>query len=129
MQRNYSRSPLDIKLTRDKVLAIDPDALEYYQYATDPMQNTANDTLERAMDDYENDDSKLEHIPFELYRTGYGLANARVDTKVIGIKSNVEYGKILNELFLRMKVGSHIFPNLQYVPVGLVANIGSASYM
>ena len=54
MQRNYSRSPLDIKLTRDKVLAIDPDALEYYQYATDPMQNTANDTLERAMDDYEN---------------------------------------------------------------------------
>jgi len=28
-----------------------------------------------------------------------------------------------------MKVGSHIFLNLQYVPVGLAANIGSASYM
>jgi len=121
----------DVKLTRDEVLAIDPDALEYYQYAIDPAQNAADNTLERAMDDYDNDESKLEHIPFELYRTevGYGPTNARVDTKVIGIKSNVEYGKILNELFLQMKVVSHIFPNLQYIPVGLAANIGPASYM
>jgi len=121
----------DVKLTRDEVIAIDPDALEYYHYTNDPTQDATNDTLEQAMDDYLNDDSKLMHIPFELYRTevGYGPANARVDTKVIGIKSNVEYGKILNELFLRMKVGNHIFPNLQYVPVGLAANIGQASYM
>jgi len=40
------------------------------------------------MDDYENDDSKLEHIPFELYHTevGYGPANARVDIKLLGLR-------------------------------------------
>jgi len=83
------------------------------------------------MDDYKNNDSKLMHIPFKLYRTevGYGLATARVDTKFYGIKSNVEYGTILNKLFLHMKVNTHIFPNLQYMPVGLAANIGPASYM
>jgi len=115
----------------EEVLAIDPDALEYYHYINDPTQDTANDTLEHVMDNYLNDDSKLMHIPFKLYCTevGYGPANARVDTKVTGIKSNVEYGKILNELFLHMKVGNHIFPNLQYIPIGLAANIRSASYM
>jgi len=121
----------DVKLTFNEVLAINPDALEYYPYVNDPTQDAANDTLEKAMDDYKNNDSKLMHIPFELYLTevGYGPATARVDTKVIGVKSNVEYGTILNELFLCMKVSTHIFPNLQYVPVSLAANIGPASYM
>jgi len=109
---------------------IDPNALEYYHYTNDPTQ-AFDDTLERAMDDYLNDENKYEHIPFELFCTevGYGNGPSRVDTKVIGIKSNVEYGNLLNELLLRMKIGNHIFPNVQYVPVGLAANIGSASYM
>jgi len=43
--------------------------------------------------------------------------------------SNVAYGTLLDKLLLCMKIGQHIFPNIQYVPVGLAANIGSASYM
>jgi len=123
----------EIKLTKDELMTIDPNALDYYTYTAEHVEGINNNSLNRAMADYSNDDdgSKLLTIPFELFRTevGYGTGNARVDTKVIGIKSNVEYGKVLNELFLRMKIDPQIFPHLQYVPVGLAANIGAVPYM
>jgi len=82
-------------------------------------------------DAFDGDDSKLIPIPFELYwmDVSYGTGTNWVATKTIGIKRNVEYGNLLNELLLWMQVGKHILPNMQYVPIGLVANIGTASYM
>ncbi len=118
----------DVKLTKDEVEAIDPDALDYYPFAAAAEDTTATMTDQNQDDTV--DDSQFVPIPFELFRTdvGYGSGLTRVATKAIGIKSNVEYGAILNELLLRMKVGKHIFPNVQYIPVGLAANIGAASY-
>jgi len=102
-------------------MAIDPNALHYYAYTMEYADGTTNTSLAQAMEDYKNDNdgSKLLSIPFELYHTevGYGNGTARVDMKVIGIKSNIEYGKVLNELLLRMKIDAQIFPNLQYMPV------------
>jgi len=123
----------EIKLTQEELLAIDPNASDYYAPTAEFMADTTDTSLAQAMAEYNNDDngSKIFSIPFELYCTevAYGTGAARVDMKVIGIKSNVEYGKVLNELFLRMKIDPQIFPNLQYVPVGLAANIGTAPYM
>jgi len=123
----------DIKLTKDELTTIDPNALEYYGYMTKYVEGLNDNSLDKAMEDYSNDNngSKLLSIPFELFRTevGYGTGTAHVDTKVIGIKSNVKYGKVLNELFLHMKIDPQIFPHLQYVPVGLAANIGVVPYM
>jgi len=84
----------------------------------------------QTQDEYEADDSKLVPIPFELYHTdvGYGTGTTRVATKAIGIKSNIEFGKLLNELLLRMQVGKHIFPSMKCIPVRLASNIGVASY-
>jgi len=118
---------LDVKITREELLTIDPkNTLKCYHYTNKLTHDPTNNTLEKAMDDYLNDKNKYEHIPFELYQTevGYGTGTSHVDTKVISIKSNMEYGTLLNKLLLQMKIGTHIFPNVQYVPVGLVANIG-----
>jgi len=130
---NIEEALAEVKLTKDELTAIDPNALDYYTHTAEYADSLNNNSLEQAMDDYnnDNDSSKLLSLPFELYRTevGYGNGTARVTTKVLGIKSNVEYGKLLNELLLRMKLDPQIYPNLQYVPVGFAATIGAASYM
>ncbi len=130
---NIEEALAKVKLTKDKLTAIDPNALDYYTYTAEYADSPNNNSLKQAMDAYNNDNdgSKLLSLPFKLYRTevGYGNGMARVTTKVIGIKSNVEYGKVLNELLLCMKIDPQIYPNLQYVPVGLATNIGAASYM
>jgi len=122
----------EIKLTKEELIAINPNALDYYAATVEFMAGTTDTSLDKAMDYYHNDDdgSKLLSIPFKLYCTevAYGTGAACVDTKVIGIKSNIEYGKVLNE-FLSMKIDAQIFPNIQYVPVGLAANIGATPYM
>ncbi len=118
----------DVKLTKAEVEAIDPQALNYYPYSDGDDEHT---TMTERDDIFgEDDDSKFVPIPFELFKTdvGYGTGTNRVATKAIGIKSNVEFGNLLNELLLRMKVGTHIFPKMQYIPVGLAANIGVAPY-
>jgi len=44
----------DVKISREELLTIDPNALEYYHYDNALMQDPANDTLERTMEDYLN---------------------------------------------------------------------------
>jgi len=119
---------MDVKLTKDEAKAINPTALDYYSYTNSADQ--ANAMSDQAQDEYNTDDLKLVPIPFKLYHTdvGYRTGMARVATKAIGIKSNVEYSKLLNELLLHMQVGKHIFPSMKYISVGLAANIGAASY-
>jgi len=119
----------DVKLTKDEVEAIDLKALEYYPYTG--VKNTCDTTMtDQEWDVFDDDDSKLVPIPFEVFWTdvGYGTGTTWVATKAIGIKSNVEYGNLLNELLLRMQVGKHILLNMKYIPVGLATNIGAASY-
>jgi len=85
----------NVKLSKNEVEAIDPDALEYYPYTelnTDPATDMTNNDQEA----YDTDNSKLVPVPFKLFRTdrSYGTGTTRVATKAIGIKSNVTYGKI-----------------------------------
>jgi len=120
----------DVKLT--KLLTINPNAcLRLLPYLEDSTPDMEDNTLDNAMDDYENEGNKLVPIPFKLYCTdaGYGTCTTCVTTKVISIKCNVEYGNLLNKLLLCMKAGSYIFLSLQYVTVSFVANIGPESCM
>jgi len=97
----------DIKLSWEEVEDINLNALYYYPYtATDEAITT--DMIDNNQNESDEDDSKLISIPFELYQTdvGYGTSTNRVTMKAIRIKSNVEYGNLLNKLLLCMQVGN-----------------------
>jgi len=70
----------EIKLTKDELTDINPNALDYYATTAEFMAGDNDTSLEKAMEDYNNDadGSKLLSILFELYRTevAYGMGAA-----------------------------------------------------
>ncbi len=68
-----------------------------------------DNTLDKARDEFKTNNNEL--LVFELYCTdvGYGTGTSCMATKDFGIKGYVKYGKLLNELLLCMKVGTHFF--------------------
>jgi len=120
----------DICLLKSEVEDINPNALKYYPYILDDTQEQITEMTDKEQDNSGSDNSKLVPIPFELYWTdvGYGTDTDWVAIKAISIKSNVEYGKLLNKLLLHMQIGKHTFLNEQYIPIELATRIGTALY-
>jgi len=116
----------DIKISKEEVEEIDPNANSFFKFSNDEMTGDTDIDIGEETDD----DDKLINIPFEIFHTGvgYSITTKRVATKALAIKCNVENGKILHELLLRMQFDKNIFPSAQYIPVGMANLLGPEPY-
>jgi len=124
----------DISISQEEVEEIDPNAATFFKFKPNQTEEDADiDTIDVDADDEDagNNDDRLLNIPFKLFHTnvGYGINTKRVSTKALAIKCNVENGKILHELFLRIKIDKLIFPLAKYVAVGMANLLGPEPYM